>query len=154
MEPDDSIELTRLLSAPPEHVYQALTDARMLERWFPSRVEADVRIGGKIRFFFEAVEQRDDEEHLREGVFRELVPGRKVAYTFRLPEGETLVTWTLTPKGRGTELKLVHSGFKGGPGSEMGEHSGGWAFYVGNLAGVLSGEKDKRPEAMGQKTVK
>src|ERR1700747_1736402 len=94
-----SIELRRCLSAPPERVYQAFTDARMLERWFPSRVEADVRVGGKIRFFFEALGTRDDEEHIREGVFRELVAGRKVAYTFSLPEGETLVTWTLTPKG-------------------------------------------------------
>jgi len=154
MASENSIELTRLLSAPPERVYQALTDARTLERWFPSRVEADVRIGGKIRFWFEALGRREDEEHLREGVFRELVPGRKVAYTFKLPEGETLVTWTLTPRGKGTELRLVHSGFKGGPGSEMGEHSGGWAFYVGNLAGILAGGKDKRPEGMGQKTAK
>ena len=154
MASQNSIELTRVLSAPPDRVYQALTDARMLERWFPSRVEADVRVGGKIRFFFQAIETRQDEEHLREGVFRELVPGRKVAYTFKLPEGETLVTWTLTPRGTGTELKLVHSGFKGGPGSEMGEHSGGWAFYVGNLAGILAGERDKRPEGMGQKTAK
>jgi uncharacterized protein YndB with AHSA1/START domain len=146
--------LTKLLSAPPKRVYQALTDARMLERWFPSRVEVDVRAGGKIRFFFEAIEKRDEKEHLREGVFRELVPGRKVVYTFSLPEGETLVTWTLTPSGTGTKLKLVHSGFRGGPNSEMGQHSGGWAFYVGNLAGVLAGEKDKRPESMGQKTVK
>ena len=150
----NSIELTRLLSAPPERVYQALTDPRMLERWFPSRVEADVRVGGKIRFWFEALERRDDEEHIREGVFRELVPGRKVAYTFSLPEGETLVTWTLAPNGTGTELKLVHSGFRGGPGSEMGEHSGGWAFYVGNLAGILASKKDERSEGMGQKTVK
>jgi len=154
MASENSVELTRLLSAPPERVYQALTDARMLERWFPSRVEADVRVGGKIRFWFEALERHDDKEHLREGVFRELVPARKVAYTFSLPEGETLVTWTLTPRGTGTELKLVHSGFRGGPGSEMGQHSEGWAFYVGNLTGILAGEKDKRSEGMGQKTVK
>ncbi len=154
MASENSVELTRVLSAPPERVYQALTDARMLERWFPSRVEADVRVGGKIRFWFEALERRDDEEHLREGVFRELVPGRKVAYTFSLPEGETLVTWTLTPRGTGTELKLVHSGFKGGPGSEVDQHSKGWAFYVGNLTGILAGEKDKRSEGMGQKTAK
>ena len=135
-------------------MYEALTDARMLERWFPSRVEADVRIGGKIRFFFEALEGRDVEEHLREGVFRELVPGRKVAYTFKLPEGETLVTWTLTPQGTGTELKLVHSGFRERADVAMGQHSQGWGFYVGNLGGILAGEKDKWPEAMGQKTVK
>ena len=149
---ENSIELTSLLSAPPERVYQALTDPRMLERWFPSRVDADVRVGGKIRFFFEALERRDDEEHFREGVFRELVPGRKVVYTFSLPEGDTLVTWTLTPKGTGTELKLVHSGFAGGRSSEMGEHSRGWTFYIGNLAGFLDGEKDQRPGVMGQKT--
>ena len=143
-----------MLPVPPERVYQALTDARMLERWFPSRVDAEVRVGGKIRFWFEALGKDDDAEHLREGVFRELVPGRKVVYTFRLPEGETLVSWTLTPKGKGTELKLVHSGFHPGPSSEMDQHSSGWTFYVGNLAGILAGDKDKRPEAMGQKTVK
>lgn len=148
------IELTRVLSAPPERVYQALIDPRMLERWFPSRVEAEVRIGGKITFWFEALVSRDDQEHFREGVFLELVPGRKVVYTFNLPEGKTLVTWILTPRGAGTELKLVHSGFSEGPVSEMGNHSLGWTFYVGNLAGVLDGEKDLRPERMGQKTVK
>ena len=156
MEPGNRIELTRVLKAPPERVYFALTDARMLERWFPSRVESDVRVGGKVRFWFESLEKREGfQDHFRDGVFRELLPGKKVSYTFGLPEGETLVTWTLTPRGTGTELKLVHSGFGEGQiwRRLLDGHSGGWTFYLGNLAGVLAGEKDLRASGMGQRTV-
>ena len=48
----------------------------------------------------------------------EIVPFKKLSYTWKAGPGEgkisldTLVVWTLTEKDNGTELQLVHSGFK------------------------------------------
>jgi uncharacterized protein YndB with AHSA1/START domain len=151
-----TIEHVRYLDLPPERVYRALTDARQLEGWFPSKVETDVRVGGRIKFRFEALGPTADfHDHDREGVFTELVPGKRVAYTWRLPEGETLVTWDLKPKGSGTEIRLTHSGFGDSPQwrKHLEDHSGGWGFFLDNLAAVVKGQPDGRT-ANNQRTVR
>lgn len=48
----------------------------------------------------------------------EIVPLKLLSYSWKGGVGEktkldSIVTWTLTPKNNGTELSLVHSGFKG-----------------------------------------
>ena len=50
-----NIELTRQIDATPERVFQALTEAGELVRWFPSSAESDPRTGGDyvLRFEFE-----------------------------------------------------------------------------------------------------
>jgi uncharacterized protein YndB with AHSA1/START domain len=56
--PDYDIEITRVLDAPPESVYQAFTDPAQFAVWydpvgFPVRrdsVELDARVGGRQRF--------------------------------------------------------------------------------------------------------
>jgi uncharacterized protein YndB with AHSA1/START domain len=154
--PHKTIEHVQIIDLPPERVYRALTDARQLEAWFPSKVETDVRVGGRIKFRFEAAAPTADfHDHNREGVFTELVPGRRVAYTWRLPEGETLVTWDLKRHGKGTELRLTHSGFGDSPAwrEHLEAHGGGWGFFLDNLAGVATGQPDQRA-GNNQRTVR
>jgi uncharacterized protein YndB with AHSA1/START domain len=57
-EPQYDIEITRVLDAPPEHVYRAFTDPDHFAQWygplgFPvhrDTVELDARVGGRQRF--------------------------------------------------------------------------------------------------------
>ena len=44
------LRIERRLAHPPAKVWRAVTDPAHLVRWFPFRVEVDLRIGGEIRF--------------------------------------------------------------------------------------------------------
>jgi uncharacterized protein YndB with AHSA1/START domain len=48
----------RTLDAPPEEVWETLTDELALERWMAAEVELDLREGGEARFDFETGETR------------------------------------------------------------------------------------------------
>ena len=109
-----SLTLKRRLKAPPAKVYAAWTDPAMMMRWWSSAdcetlyTEADARVGGRFR-----VLMRDDkgEEHDVSGVYREVVPGRKLVFTWvwrSTPERESLVTVLFERKGEGTLLTLTH----------------------------------------------
>ena len=56
----------------------------------------------------------DGTEHKVGGVYREIVPGKKLSFTWAwesTPEDETLVTIELRKNGAGTELTLAHTKF-------------------------------------------
>jgi uncharacterized protein YndB with AHSA1/START domain len=51
------------------------------------------------------------EEHNPTGIYREVVPDRKLVFTWEwpgMPERESLVTFLLEPFNDGTELTLIH----------------------------------------------
>jgi uncharacterized protein YndB with AHSA1/START domain len=81
---DTEIVMTRVFDAPPELVYAAFTEARHLAQWwgphgFTNPVcEMDARPGGAWRMV-----QRDSDgnEFPFKGVFREVVPAKKVVFT-------------------------------------------------------------------------
>jgi uncharacterized protein YndB with AHSA1/START domain len=53
------------------------------------------------------------EEHNRTGVYQEVVPEKKLVFTWEwpgMPERESLVTFLLKPFDSGTELTLIHEG--------------------------------------------
>jgi uncharacterized protein YndB with AHSA1/START domain len=88
-------------------------------RWFgPSttvagsvRAQVDVRPGGRYRMNFQTA---DGEHHQVSGVYREVVPGTRVVFTWAwqsTPERESLVTVTLARDGDGTLLTLHHEQF-------------------------------------------
>jgi uncharacterized protein YndB with AHSA1/START domain len=61
-----------------------------------------------------AAQAPDGEKHQVEGVVREIVPDRKLVYTWywhTMPERESLVTVELKPDGGGTLLTLTHAQF-------------------------------------------
>jgi uncharacterized protein YndB with AHSA1/START domain len=114
-----SLTLKRRLSAPPAKVYGAWTQAEHLAHWFGPpetvagsvRAELDVRVGGRFRVSFDAV---DGEYHEVGGVYREVVPSEKPVFTWAwhsTPERESLVTVLLKPDGCGTLMTLMHEKF-------------------------------------------
>lgn len=98
---DLEIAGSRVLDAPPDLVFKAYTDPAVIPQWWgPSRYtttvdKLDVRPGGAWRFVQRAA---DGGEHAFSGVFREVVPAKRLVFTFNyeaLPGHEAVETVTL-----------------------------------------------------------
>src|SRR5262249_54863488 len=85
-EPEYDIEVSRVLDAPPERVYEAFTDPDQFAKWygpvgFPvprDSVELDARVGGRQRFAMVS----DDDPSMRSGFdgdFVDVVPNELLA---------------------------------------------------------------------------
>lgn len=137
-----SLTLKRRFNAPPAKVYAAWADPEKLRRWMgpgdvePLLVEADVRVGGRYRF---VMKSSDGEEHDVSGVYREVVPGEKLVFTWAwksTPERQSLVTILIKPDGDGTLLTLIHEQFFDEAARDRHEH--GWTGCLEKLAAYLA----------------
>lgn len=118
LEERPSLSITRHYNASPEKVWRAWTDPEALKAWFKpedvftiAAAEADVRVGGRFRVLMIS---GDGKEHDASGVYREVIPNRKLVMTWiwkSAPAEESLLTITFRPSGGGTELELKHEGF-------------------------------------------
>jgi uncharacterized protein YndB with AHSA1/START domain len=117
------------LKAKPEQVYLALTSARELCRWWLQGAETDARNMGRLRMVWPKIRTKAGgvfPPHTAigesEGHFVDLEPGRKVAWVWKINRGRgpipPLSSFFLSPRGRGTELTLLHAGFSSQPGSD------------------------------------
>jgi uncharacterized protein YndB with AHSA1/START domain len=110
---DRELVLRRKFRARPQTVYDAMTKAELIRRWFAPlslgvemyEVESDPRVGGRYRWAF----GRPGEPPMAfSGVYRELVPGARIVYTqiFEpMPHaGEGLITATFEAVEGGTLL--------------------------------------------------
>ncbi len=106
----DRIERTLELAHPPSRVWSALTTAEGLGTWFGDRATIDLRPGGAARVTWD----NGSSAELR--VERVEEP-TLFAFTWRihgLPEDDprrTYVEFTLEPRGGGTRLTTVETGF-------------------------------------------
>ena len=118
------------IKATPEEVYRALTSATELCRWWLDGAETDARNVGRFRMVWPKI--RCDAGGRRfppyvavgesEGYFVDLEPGRKVAWMWKLPSNKRFVpplsSFFIVPRGRGSEITLVHAGFSSNPACE------------------------------------
>lgn len=104
------------LAASSERVFQALVSNQITEWWVRPGVfttttwSGDVRIGGRWR----AAGVGNGRPFVLEGEFLEIVPPRKLVYTWGAPSArgaQTTVTFLLEQIEGGTRLTLQHSGF-------------------------------------------
>ncbi len=148
--PDLSLTLIRSLDAPPELVFEAWTSAEHARRWWYPRqhgkdfaciaFEMDFRIGGAYRY---CIRSPGGQETWANGRFREIVPNRRLEFTFQwewTPEAsdETLIAVTFEPQGRAcTTLTFTQSPFNS---VEMRDgHEGGWGAVLDRLAEHVAG---------------
>jgi uncharacterized protein YndB with AHSA1/START domain len=136
--PDDPLEerpslsITRYYNASPEKMWRAWTDLEAMKEWWkpddtysPVVTEADVRVGGR---FHVRMISPEGKEHDVSGVYLEVVPNRKLVFTWvgkETSERETLVTVILRPSGSGTELELRHEQFVDR--EDRDSHQAGWS---------------------------
>ena len=137
--PDQDSIVTQIeIAAPPERVFQALTDAQQLKRWFggpecPAKVwEMDAGPGGHYRYVTEkgAVVVNNVSQFECHGEIVEYDPPRVLAYTWIANWHDdltrrTIVRWELTPKSTGTLVKVTHTGLTQLPIARR-DYTGGW----------------------------
>ena len=137
-----SLTLKRRLNAAPEKVYAAWTNPAHLTKWFGpdsgavTRAETDVRPGGRYTIVFHT---EDGEEHHVSGVYREVVPNQKLAFTWMwrtMPERESFVTVLIKPDGDGSILTLIHEQFFDEPARDR--HEFGWTGCLNKLEGLFA----------------
>ena len=133
----EAITLDTFIAAPPERVFQAITDPRQLVQWWgqpglyrTTEIQADLRPGGHWRT---AGVGADGNPFHVEGEYREVDPPRPLVHTWRpsyrnIPE--TLVRWELAAEKSGTRVRLNHSGFVGAA-DACRDHGNGWTKVLG-----------------------
>jgi uncharacterized protein YndB with AHSA1/START domain len=141
------------IDAPVHVVFSALTDQKELTQWWPDIGTFEPRVGGKFHFTFLAERHKEmgDKDHHLDGEVVEIVPNKKLVYTF-IPDQEyrpdgvrpkpTVVTWSLEEVGKNrTKVTLVHSGFT----KEMDKHfkdvTAGWSYFTGRLVEYCKNRK-------------
>jgi len=135
-----SLEIKRFINAPRNRVYQAWTDpVQMKEWWGPDNVRtlkivADTRIGGKYRW---DLVNPEGEQMSVFGEYRELIPGRKIVFTWKWDDDEdwqnytSLVSVEFSDRDGGTELRLTHEQL---PSEESRDrHNQGWNSVLDRL---------------------
>ena len=103
-------EFTRVFDAPRRLVWEAMSKAEHVPKWWGTRstkmtsCQLDFRIGGKWRFVTTA---EDGSEYAFRGEFREIVPIERIVQTFEFegqPGSIMLDSLTLTEEGGKTKL--------------------------------------------------
>ena len=134
---------------PPEKVWKALTTAELIGQWLmPNDFEPVV---GK-RFTFKTRPIGDWDGVVQCEVL-EIVPHRRLVYSWKGGADsndsgsnygsklDSVVTWTLQPEGRGTRLRLVHTGFRS-PQNDFAYDamSPGWSRIMGRLGEIAAAQ--------------
>lgn len=116
--PTGTVQLHRVLRAPPERIYRAFLDAGAMAKWIPpygftcTVHHMDARIGGSFKMSF--TNFGTGNSHAFGGVYLELVPHERIRYTDKFDDpnlpGELEVTVSLTKVSCGTGITIVQTG--------------------------------------------
>jgi uncharacterized protein YndB with AHSA1/START domain len=138
---DRPIRVERLLPAPIEEVFDALTDATRMAEWFTfgrAEVEADPVVGGHLRVVM--IDEDVRIEH--DGEFLEVRRPTRLSFTWRsrfTGDQPTVVTIELSEEDDETRLVLQHDRL---PPEERASHAGGWGEILDRLAAVVGASTD------------
>jgi uncharacterized protein YndB with AHSA1/START domain len=137
-----SLRLDRHYPVAPEKVWRAWTDPQALAKWWGpgkpgapepvSLAEMDVRVGGRFRIIFGGPQGN---EHECAGEYREVVPNRKLVFSWcwpnTTPDRVSQVTILLNPAGGGTDLQFIHEQFHDVAARDG--HQRGWSETLAKL---------------------
>lgn len=135
---DSGIRIVKeiVIAAPPASVWRHLTDPERIAGWLmPNDFQA--RVG-------RAFTMDCDQKGKIAGVVKEVVPEKRLVYSFQSEQTrvETIVTITLTAEGNGTRVKLVHTGWDALPPADrdgvMGGFDQGWVKHLEKLRQQLT----------------
>jgi uncharacterized protein YndB with AHSA1/START domain len=124
------------LPKPPEKVWRALTDPKLLSAWL---MENDIKpeVGHKFKFRAQPMPHWDGIVHCE---VLECLPRQKLVYSWRGGTLDTRVTWTLTATASGTLLRLEHAGFTDKDKFAWEGMSKGWSGHVADRLRRVVGE--------------
>jgi len=117
------------IAFPPEKIWRALTQPHLIEEWLmKSDFQPAVGHGFQFRGDWGSVDCK----------VLEVEPHRTLSYTWDAMGLTSTVTWTLTPKGAGTHLRMEQAGFKADQQQAFQGAKFGWQKFFGNLERVLA----------------
>ena len=125
-----NVLVEREIPFPPEKIWRALTQPHLIAEWL---MKGDFRPVVDHRFDFRAEWGAVDCRVLT------VEPNRTLAYSWGDDHLKSIVTWTLTPTGKGTRLRMEQSGFRPDqPRYHQGARAG-WPRFLDRLESVLAG---------------
>jgi uncharacterized protein YndB with AHSA1/START domain len=98
---DHTVRAARRVTASPETVWSAWADPDRLAHWFTTHAEQDLRVGGRYR-------NGDGDE----GEFLEIVPGRRLKFTWEQADyapGSDVTVEIIPADNGGTEIYVEHA---------------------------------------------
>jgi uncharacterized protein YndB with AHSA1/START domain len=123
-----SVVVEREIAHPPERIWRALTQPHLIQEWlmrndFAPVVDHRFTLTGD----WGSVDCR----------VIEVEPGQTLSYTWDAMGLESVVTWTLAPRGTGTHLRMEHAGFPMDRNQAYQGATYGWQQFIGKLETLL-----------------
>jgi uncharacterized protein YndB with AHSA1/START domain len=135
-----TIEQSYYFRSSPQEVFSAITDPKVLTKWFLSKAEVLPKRGGSYSFDWIG-------GYRMRGKVKGFAANKAVSYSWhdKLDSGkmaETTASFRVAKKGNGTLLKLLHTGFEDP--EHFAECSSRWGYYLTNLKSVIDHDTDLR----------
>lgn len=124
-----SVVVERDLPHPPEKIWRALTQPQLIQEWLMAN---DFQPVVDHRFKLSADWGAVDCQVLA------VEPHKTLSYTWDAYGLESVVTWTLTPTGTGTLLRMEQAGFRPDQRQAYQGAKGGWPKFLAALEQVLA----------------
>jgi len=124
-----AVIVERDIPHPPEKIWRALTQPHLIAEWLMKNDFAAVEGHGfTLSGDWGSVDCR----------VLSVEPNKTLSYTWDAMGLESVVTWTLTPKGTGTHLRMEQMGFKPDQQQAFQGAQYGWQKFFGSLEQVLA----------------
>ena len=130
-----SVVVEREISHPPEKIWRALTQPHLIEAWL---MKNDFKPVMDHRFDFRA-----DWGAVACQVVA-IEPNKTLSYTWAAHGLESVVTWTLTPTGAGTRLRMEQVGFRPDQQQAYNGARAGWPRFFASLEQVLARDMESQ----------
>jgi len=132
------------IKAPPSKVFKAITEPRLLKRWFLVSAKFSPRKGGNYTFSWGG-------SMVQSGKVLSYARDKSLSLSWpqvqrEKPLGMTRATFRLKPKENGTILDVTHTGFKSGTlwTENYAAVCSGWAYFLMKLKSLLQHGRDLR----------
>ncbi len=119
----------------PEKVWRALTDPELLADWLLPVIDFKLEPGAAFTLHSQPQPGWDGIVHCR---VIEIDEHRKLTYAWIVGDIDTVLTFTLTPTGSGTQLSIRHSGFRPDQKQNLAGACYGWKMMSGKLVDLLA----------------
>ena len=125
-----SVIVERDVAFPPEKIWRALTQPHLIEEWL---MKNNFKPVADHRFNLRADWGAVDCQVLA------VEPNKTLSYTWAAMGLESVVTWTLTPTGTGTRLRMEQSGLRPDQQKAYQGAKYGWQKFFASLERVVAG---------------